>query len=179
MNQNILQSISFMKKAFGMISVFAFCCLVSCGDKEGKAFAYNDALVAQQVAVIKKIEKLFDSCKKHEKKEEVDIAYSEALQQLKEGTDIVSKMDAFDGKTDFRDATLKMFMVYRSVLEVEFKEMTGICKLPDEQYTKEKESRCNELEEQIMKKIDVEFRALNAVQHEFMKQNKLDIESDK
>jgi hypothetical protein len=168
-----------MKKVYAIIPLLIISCLISCGDKQGKAFTYNDELVGQQVAINNKIEKLLDCCKKYQKTEEIDTAYCDVLKQLKEGTDIVTKMDAFDGKTDFRDATLKMFGVYQSLLEKEFKEIIEICKLPDDQYTKEKQSRCNELEEQIMTKIDYELKVLNVAQYEFMKKYKLDIDSDK
>ena len=167
-----------MKKVMTIISAIVICSLVSCSYDSGKAFKYNDELVGQQVAINNKIERLFDSFKTHVP-EEMDTAYSNAVLRLKEGTDSVSKMDAFDGKTDLRDATLDLFKVYQSVLDNEFKEIIGINKLPDDQYTKEKENRCKDLEDQIMHKIDIGLAKLNIVQEEYMKQNKLDLEKTK
>jgi hypothetical protein len=167
-----------MKKVLLIIPAIVICFIASCGHDTSMAVKYNDALVGRQVAINNKIEKLFDSFKSHISGK-MDTAYSEALSGLKEGTDSVSQMDAFDGKTDLRDAALGLFNVYQSVLDNEFKEIIELHKLPDEQYTKEKESRCKDLQDQIMHKIDIGLAKLNAVQQDFMKENKLDIESAK
>jgi hypothetical protein len=168
-----------MKKPLLLICAALFSVmLISCGSSVERAKNYNHDIIKEQVAINTKIENLFDSFKNYIP-EKMDTVYAEAVTQLKAGMDSVSKMDAFDGNTEFRDAAIALFNIYDSVLNNEFKEMITLLKLPEKQYNKEKEERCITLRDQIMHKIDVGFTKLTHVQNNFAKEYNLDIEDSK
>jgi hypothetical protein len=165
-----------MKKIFAAFSmVLAAMFLTSCGPSTDQAIAYNDAIIDEQVAIIDKIDFMYESFKNFVP-DEMDKAYSDALAQLETGTANVSKMDAFDGKTDFRDAAIELFKAYKSVFDNEFKEMITIYKLPDDQYTKEQEDKWNLLSDQAIKKMDAGLQKLKDIQAEFARKYKFEVQ---
>ena len=105
----------------------------------------------------------------------MDRCYSETMKQIETGTDVVSKLDKFGGNSDFKDAALKLFGVYKMLMQNEFKQMIAINKLPDEQYTTEVKEKMTQLNDMSIKKLDDGLAELQAVQSAFAKKYKFEI----
>jgi hypothetical protein len=165
-----------MRKFYALITLLIVSLtMTSCGPTTDEAIDYNDAIIDQQTAIIDKIDQLYDSFKDFDSTK-MDIAYDEGAKQITTGTDAVSKMEAFDGKTDFRDSALVLFKTYKSVFDNEFKQMIAIYKLSDADYTKDQEDMWNQLSDGAIKKMDDGLLRLKKIQGEFAKKYKFDIQ---
>jgi hypothetical protein len=169
-----------MKKTFTLVlCVILTMMLTSCGPTKEEAISYNDKIINEQVAIIDKIDKLFDALQDFKNHNGLDYAYAEALKQLETGTGIVSKLEKFDGSSEFRDETLKLFGTYKSVLETELKRMIDIIKLPDDLYTEDAKDEYNKLKDVSAKKMEQGLKDLNTVQKSFATKYKFEIEKSK
>jgi hypothetical protein len=166
-----------MKKILcALVLVLGVVILNSCGPTTEQATAYNDAIIDEQVAVMDKINAVYDAFKGQDPAS-MDKAYTDAVNQVKTGTDVVSKMEKFGGSTEFRDGAIELFKVYQSVLDNEYKEMITIYKLPDEEYTPEQETKWNTLSDQALGKMDTALEKLKKIQADFAKKYKFEIET--
>lgn len=151
---------------------------VSCGPTADQAISYNDAIIDEQIAIIDNITAVFESFKDVDHPDKMDIAYTEAVKQCETGTEVVSKMEGFDGSTAFRDEALSLFKVYKSVLDNELKQMIIIYNLPQEEYTPEKEEEWSTLYDAAFLKMDPGLEKLKAAQEEFGKKYNVEVETD-
>lgn len=161
--------------------MFAIVAMVvtSCGPTKEEAIAYNDKIIGEQVAIIDKIDKLYDAMKNYTDHEGLDRAHAAALKQIETSSGNVSKMEEFDGDTEFRDAALKLFAAYQSLLQNEMKKMVDYSKLPDDLYTNEVEDEFNKLSDIAINRMDEELKLLNATQFSFANKHKFEIEKKK
>jgi hypothetical protein len=166
-----------MRKTITLI-LFAIIAMVvtSCGPTKEEAITYNDKIINEQVAIIDKIDKLYDALKNYSDHYGMDYCHTEALKQVETGTDIVGKLDKFGGDTEFRDEALKLFAIYKSCLQNEMKKMVDISKLSDDMYTTEVEDEFNSLNDVSVKKMEDGLKELNAVQAKFADKYKFQIE---
>jgi|GEM_PF-1083883 len=155
-----------MKKVFATIlsSLFVSALLVSCGPSTDEAIKYNDALVSQQTKVFEKESALIEAISKN-MPEKFDVLLAELSVQVDSSTEAVKKMDGFDGKTDLKDAALKVFITYRTIVDSSYAEMIKYAKTPDSLYTQEDDDKVIELS----KKIDDK---LNTAVEEFVERQK-------
>ncbi len=153
--------------------------IVSCGPSKDQAINYNDKIIKEQVEMIRKIDLVFGALKNYKDHYEMDFTYAEAMKQIETGTDVVSKMDKFDGETGLKDVALKLFATYKSVMQNEIKKMIDISKLTDDMYTPEIEAEFNRLSDITIKKMDDGLNELNAVQATFADKYKFEIEKKK
>jgi hypothetical protein len=169
-----------MRKTITLI-LFAILATVvaSCGPTKEEAIDYNDKIIKEQVAIIDKIDKLYDAMKDYTDHQGLDSAYAAAQKQIESSTDIVSKLEKFGDDTEFRDAALKLFATYRSLLQNEMKKMVDFSKLPDEQYTNEVEDEFNKLSDITIGRMDEDLKQLNAAQVTFANKHKFEIEKKK
>jgi hypothetical protein len=170
-----------MKKT---ITLFLFAVVAmtvtSCGPTKEEAIDYNDKIINEQVAIIDKIDKVYDALKNFKDAYGMDYAYAEALKQVETGTEIVTKLDKFGGTTEFRDEALKLFGTYKSVLENELKKMIDITKLSDDIYfTTNAEAEFNKLSDVSFKKMDMGLKEFNTIQKAFANKYKFEIEKSK
>jgi transcription-repair coupling factor (superfamily II helicase) len=166
-----------MRKTITLILFAFFATLVtSCGPTKEEAIDYNDKIITEQVAIIEKIDKLYDAMKNYTDHQGLDSAYAAALKQIETSSDILSKLEKFDDDTEFRDAALKLFATYRSVLQNEMKKMIDFSKLPDELYTTEVEDEFTKLSDITLTRMDDDLKQLNAAQVKFANKHKFEIE---
>ena len=166
-----------MKKLFSL-SMLAFTLLfaTSCGPTTDEAIAYNDKIIDEQVAIIDKINTLEKSMETWENHSGMDQAYVATVKQLEESTAVVSAMEDFDGSSEFKDGALKLFGIYKAVLEKEYKEMIALYKLPDDQFSSEVEDKWAGIHDQAFKKMDDGLNELRTIQEKFSEKYKFEIE---
>ena len=120
-------------------SLFLSAVLVSCGPTKEDAIKYNDELIKEQTKVLEAESAIFDAVTNNPSK--LDASFESLKSQVKESTEAVEKMKAFDGKTDFKDALLKLFTTFKGLNEKEFAEYISIGKLQGNDFTPEKGDR--------------------------------------
>lgn len=158
--------------------MFAIVAMVvtSCGPTKEEAIDYNDKIIIEQVAIIEKIDDLYDALKNYTDHKGLDSAYAAALKQIETSTDIVSKLEKFGDDTEFRDAALKLFGTYKSVMQNELKKLVDFSKLPDDLYTTEVEDEFNKLSDITITRMDDDLKQMNAAQIKFANKHKFEIE---
>ncbi len=147
----------------------------SCGPTTDDAIKYNDKIINEQVKIITKINELYKAFDDYTNFAKIDKCYADAQAQLQTGTDAVTQLDKFDGNADFRDGALKLFGLYKSILQNELKQMIAINRLPNDQFTPEIKDKMQKLGEQSMKKMDDGLAELQQTQSAFAKKYKFEI----
>jgi len=165
-----------MKKLFTTIigSLFVSAILVSCGPTTDDAIKYNDALVDQQKKVLQKESALIEVISKNTP-DKLESSYNDLLNQIKESAEIVQKMEAFDGKTDMKDAVLKVFEAYKNAAENDYIEMINLAKTPDALYTQETDDKVIDLSKKIDDKLNKAVDAFIVKQKEFAEKYKFEL----
>jgi len=161
-----------MKRILGLLSLSLVLILSSCGPTAEEAAEYNDKIIAEQSAIVVKIDKLDESFQYYIPAD-MDAAYNEAINQISKSVEAVTALDKFDGKTDFKDEALVLFSSYKTILESEYKEMVRIYKIPDEQFTEDNYAQWDKLDEASKRKLDEALTKFSAVQEEFAKKYNL------
>jgi len=169
-----------MKKIFATIigSLFISAILVSCGPTSNDAIKYNDELVNQQTKVFEKETVLIDAISKN-MPDKLEGLYSDLKKQVDESISAVEKMDAFDGKTDFKDAAMKVFNTYKDVTANEYNDMIKYSKIPDSLYTQEDDDKVIELSKKIDDKLNKSVDDFIQIQKSFAGKYKFELTADK
>lgn len=156
-----------MKKRYNiLLTCLLFLVLTSCGPSKEEAINYNDQIINEQAQIANKINSLNNSLTQ-DAPGLMDEAYLQALIQLDSGTVNIAKMDDFDGRSEFREACLKLFAVYKSVLQGEFKTMIDILKNSGAEINPEAKDQFHSVNEQASKKMEYGLKEFRSVQHEF------------
>lgn len=169
-----------MRKTITLL-LFAIVAMVvtSCRPTKEEAITYNDKIINEQVAIMGKLDKLYDAIKNYEDQNGMDFAMAEAQKQVDKSTDIVGKMEKFGGDTEFRDEALKLFATYKSCLQNELKKMVDISKLTDDMYTKEVQADFDNLNKVAIKKMEDGLLEFDRVQVKFADKYKFEIDKKK
>lgn len=158
---------------------FAFLLLVvSCKPTPEEGIKYNDDIIAEQVAVMKKIDGLDESINTYDGTK-MDAAYAALNDQLDISIKKIQDMKDFDGKHDFKDVTIKYFNTVREGMLAEMKPIIAISKKPSDDFTDEDQSQINQLFDKNIdrvQKVDDEFAA---IQEKFAKEYKFTIKESK
>ncbi len=156
-----------MKKRYNiLLACSLILALTSCGPSKEEAINYNDQIISEQKMIADKINILNNSLTQ-DAPGLMDEAYRQVLIQLDSGTVNVAKMGDFDGKTDFREASLKLFAVYKSVLQGEFKTMIDILKNSGAEIPPQAKDQFLSIREQASKKIENGLKEFRRAQDEF------------
>jgi hypothetical protein len=137
-----------------------------CKPSPDEAVAYNEKIIREQKAIVDKINEL-DLTLSTYKPTEMDVAYNNAYKQVISSIATVKGLGEFDGKTEFKDAALQVFDIYKQTLEVEYKELVGLLKKSDEEYTLQDEERAKKLFMDIAEKLNNAYEDIIAVQSAF------------
>jgi hypothetical protein len=165
-----------MKKLFATVlsSLFISSLLVSCGPSTDDAVKYNDALVSEQTKVFEKESALIEAISKN-MPEKFDVLLAELSVQVDSSADAVKKMNAFDGKSDLKDAALKVFATYRSVVDSNYRDMIKYAKTPDSLYTQEDDDKVIELSKKIDDKLNKAVEDFVSLQKSFAGKYKFEL----
>lgn len=150
----------------------------SCGPNVKEAIKYNDGIIAKNDTIQSKIGELIDTYD-HYQAEEMDAAYSKALQSVNDGIDFVTKLKPFAEDASFKNGALELFNAYKSVLEVEHKRAIELMKLPEDKYGEDEVAEFDKLREAINKKGVAELENLRKIQEKFAKTHQFTIETEK
>ncbi|HNW69535.1 MAG TPA: hypothetical protein PKI01_03970 [Bacteroidales bacterium] len=150
-----------------LAACFLMFMLASCGPSKEEAIKYNDSIIDEQALIVEKINTLYKCIDDLDHPENMDEAYKQALMQVDSGTGKVSKLPDFDGKSDLREAALKLFSVYKSVIQKELKTMIDILKMSPVDITPEIETQFDTMNTQALNKMDSGLKEFQAVQIKF------------
>ena len=166
------------KKVVMILSIFfSSVLLISCSDTTTKdASKYNDSIVAQQEKVISKFDEL-DSTFSEYDASKMDAAYDITEKQIISSIDNINKLGNFKDKSDLKDATIKLFETYKSILENEYKKMIILSKLPENKFTSIEENKLEQLSTDIDKKLNEAFEEFTKKQREFASKYNFQLEA--
>jgi hypothetical protein len=171
-----------MKKTlFASINFILFALIfTSCAPTIEEAMNYNDKIIHEQKKIIGAENDLIRSIKATTLNTTLlDEQYSILSKQIDESTAIVEKIDDFDGKTDFKDATLKLFKIYREVADTDYKAWIKNLKIPSDMLTKEDYAEESVIVARINSKLDNANGDFIYAQKEFASKYKIVLKSDK
>lgn len=153
-----------------LIAIVVALSLVSCKPSKEEAVKYNDKIIDEQIAITKKIEALNKSFKTWNNADSMDVCWVNALDQTEKSLKKVTEMGNFHGNNQLRDGAIALFKVYKAVLNVEFREMVAIYKMPDELYGKEQEQKWTNLSDEAFNKLDKAITEMSKIQQNFAKE---------
>lgn len=165
-----------MKKVLSAIfgSIVLSALMISCSPTTEDAIKYNDALVDEQTNVIKAEDALIQAISQNDSAN-LDKALSGLAEQITASEEVVNKMEAFDGKTDYKDAALSLFKVYKSATEKEYPEIIKIAKTSNEEFTQELDDKLMGLSKIVDEKLNKEIEVFVAKQKEFAEKYKFSL----
>ena len=155
---------------FGALVLVSF---FACGPTKEDAIKYNDAIITEQRKVVEKENDLTGAIKGNAP--DLDGILKKLSAQVDESTAIVTKMESFDKKTDFKDATLKLFAVYKDVADNEYKAWLLNLKTPIDKVDDKVLNEETELVNKINGKIDKALAEFTKAQDEFAAKYKFEI----
>lgn len=167
-----------MKKTIYTLTATCILFLVSCKPTPEEGIKYNDDIIAEQVAVMKKIDNLDESITTYEA-DKMDAAYGALNNQLDISIKKIQDLKDFDGKHDFKDVTIKYFNTVREGMLAEMKPIIEISKKPLDDFTEDDQKQIKLLFEKNIdrvQKVDDEFAA---IQEKFSKEYKFTVKESK
>lgn len=117
------------------LSLFVVAMLMSCGSKEDVKTevkdstidpkAYNDKLIGIQTSVIRKFLDMSTTFSSQDKAA-IEVAYAKVLKATGEAVEEIKKVSPYDGDDTFRQKLQTLLEFYKSIAEIEYKEMIAI-----------------------------------------------------
>lgn len=166
-----------MKKIFFPVLCFILFTSIAPSYSQTKedAIKYNDSLVDEQKKVIKAEDALILVISQNTP-EKLDEALNGLVNQIAASEEAVSKMEAFDGKTDYKDAALSLFKAYKTAAKKEYPKIVKIAKTPNDAYTQKMDDQLMKLSKEVDEKLNKEIEAFVAKQKEFSSKYKFEFE---
>jgi len=149
----------------------------SCGGEKIKPEAYNDALVSEQINVVKAADELqagFDTYIK----EDMETLFKRYNDQVESSLKKVEDMDDYNNDASFQKATIQLLEVYKSLGKKEYLQAKEILSKPDSLYSKNDEARIELLFKQIDRTIQKATTAYKKEQEQFASKNKIQLIPD-
>lgn len=151
--------------------------LASCGGEKMKPEAYNDALVSEQINVVKAADELqagFDTYIK----EDMETLFKRYNEQVESSLKKVEDMDDYNDDASFQKATIQLLEVYKTLGKKEYLQAKEILSKPDSLYSKNDEARIELLFKQIDRTIQKATTAYQKEQEQFASKNKIQLIPD-
>ena len=164
-------------KIFGLLTVILS--FVAC-QKQSPA-EYNDNIVKQQIAIIKKMTVLKNSINDYNilpadvAIENMNKAYDSLIFQIDTSTKAVKAMDPFKKDSTFKNAALDLFDSYHNVAVTKYKRVIELYKLPTNMFTEVESQELDSLKNQAAAEIDEAFAKFSEVQNDFAQKNNLNL----
>ena len=149
--------------------------MFSCKPSVRSAADYNNKLVKHQTKVGETQKELF-AVFKDGKPEEMKQILERFKSQVKEISDSVATMPAFDGKDDFKKATLVYLEQMNSLAENECTEIVKLYTIPDTTFSEQDEKRIVKLRELINDKTTKAIAELGTKQQKFAQEHHFKVE---
>lgn len=155
------------KKVFYPFALLLMVLMFSqCGPTTEEAIDYNDEIIAEELMVIDKINELSNALSTYDPTN-IEPALNNAKVQVDKSIKVLEGIGAFDGDSEFVDACMELFKVFKSQLNTEYAEQLEIYKLPLDQYGEKEENRYNELNDIIDEKYFPAFEKFSTAQEDF------------
>lgn len=151
--------------------------LVSCGGEKIKPEAYNDALVTEQINVVKAAEELqagFDTYIK----EDMQTLFNRYNQQVEASLNKVEDIGDYNNDNAFQNATAQLLEVYQTLGKKEYSQAKEMLSKPDSLYSKNDEARVELLFKQIDRTIQKATEVYQKEQDKFAVKNKIQLIPD-
>lgn len=151
--------------------------LASCGGEKMKPEAYNDALVSEQINVVKAADELqagFDTYIK----EDMETLFNRYNDQVESSLNKVEEMDDYNDDAAFQKATIQLLEVYKTLGKKEYLQAKEILSKPDSLYSKNDEAHIELLFKQIDRTIQKATTAYQKEQEQFASKNKIQLIPD-
>ncbi len=148
--------------------------LASCGGEKMKPEAYNDALVSEQVNVVKASEELQAAFDVYNKVD-MEILFERYNKQVESSLIKVEEMDDYNDDAVFQKATIQLLEVYKTLGKKEYLQAKEILSKPDSLYSKNDEARIELLFKQIDRTIQKATTAYQKEQEQFASKNKIQL----
>lgn len=156
-----------------MFSAFVLMSFFACGPTKEDAIKYNDEIIVEQRKVVNAENDLTGAIKSNAGN--LDAVLAKLVAQVDESTATVTKMESFDKKTEFKDAALKLFAVYKDVATGEYKAWLANLKTPAEMVDDKVLAEETELVAKINEKIDKALNDFTKAQDDFAAKYKFEI----
>jgi hypothetical protein len=145
--------------------------LMSCGPSKKKIIAFNDAIIAEQIAVIKS-EDLFIKTLNNRILTQVDANYQNLLNQIDKSQKKVSEITDPDPEIGFKQAAIKLFDVYKTQTVNGYKQLVELSKIPDSLYTPANVKQFEETSSSVYTILNAEVNSFISVQKKLAEKHK-------
>lgn len=136
--------------AFGLLAFALFLLLsAGCNSRAKKAAEYNDRIVTVQTNLVKSLNEL-DSVINAD---DLDRAREQLVGFRTSVKEAMRRLDAigdFEGDTDFKEATSRLFVTYDELAESDYDQLLGLLALPDTLFTPEVQKVAFRIEESLI-----------------------------
>ena len=148
--------------------------LLSCGPTSENAKKYDDELVDQLTKVYKKEALLIDAISK-KSPGSLDTLYANLKKQIKLSNEDVTNMGTFDGRSDLKNAALRVFMAYNDVIPTKYKDLIALSKIPDDVYTPMDDDKKIALFKEIDESINKANEEFKQLERDFISKYKIEL----
>lgn len=154
---------------FLIISSLFFVFLAACGPTKEDAIDYNDAIIAEQKAILEKENQLINTIANNQQ-DQIKKVHKELIDQIDNSIKTIKELKGHSQFDNFKKATVDLFETYKSVVKNEYSKVIEIAMLPDEEYTQEADDEIMEVSGQIDSKLEKALNDFGAAQEEFAKE---------
>lgn len=170
-----------MKKLFsilGAITLIVF--LQSC--EQESAVEYNNAIISNQQEIVYKIDNLKKAIDKYNilpQDEAINLmnqAYDSVIFQIDTAISFINNVEAIKNDNGLKDAALSLFDQYKEIIEVDYKQIIELYKIPDPLFKVSDQQQLDSLLELSNQKLDDALNAFVQVHNEFSDKNNLVVE---
>ncbi len=166
-----------MKKTSLLLFAVLIGFLSACGPTPEEAAKYNDKIIAEQSEIVLKIDALIETYTTFINPD-IQAAYDEAVAQVNGSITVVEGMGEFDKSNVYKEDVLALLNSYKSILEIEHKEMVRLYSLPDTAFTQEHSLKWDNLATESDTKTQEAIEKFKLAQQKFAENNKLNLEGE-
>ena len=166
-----------MKKLVKSLFAIALCALCACGPTKQDAANFNNALMAEQKAVLEKYDAFKESFDTY-LPEKMDNSKAELIAQLKKSQQIVENTDAIAGGENLKQATADYIATCLDVATQEGVELVRIYKVPENEFTEQLRDEFDGIMRNAETKVLEAHKKLNDAQEDFANKNGLKLQKN-
>lgn len=139
--------------AFGLLAFALFLLLsAGCNSRAKKAAEYNDRIVAVQTNLVKSLNQL-DSVINADDLDQARQHLTDFRGDVKDAMRQLDSIGDFDGDTDFKEATHRLFITYDELASDDYNQLIGLLALPDTLFSPEVQKEAFQIEETLISEI--------------------------
>jgi hypothetical protein len=152
-------------------------CILSCSSPTVTPAAYNDALISEQIKVLKLADELQVSMDMMVPTDMI-VLHEKLLKQLDESGEKVKSTESFNEDVALRNAIAHFLDVYKRLAEKEYKDAIELSSKPDSVFSQNDQARLDLLYRQIDRLSDEAIKSCKKAQEDFAKKNSMKLIKD-